>query len=114
MKLAVIGSRGFKNYRLMKSALIKYKIEEIISGGSKGADTLAEKFADEHKIKEIIFKPNYARYKREAPLMRNKQIVDYADKVIAFWDGESRGTKYTIDYARKRGKKIDVIHCEEK
>lgn len=109
MKLAVTGSRNFEDYELMKSALMKCSIKEIVSGGAKGADNLAERFADEYKIKKVIFKPNYAKYKKGAPLMRNKQIVDYADKVVAFWDGESKGTKYTIDYARKTGKQVDVI-----
>jgi len=113
MKLAVTGSRSFKDYESMKSILVKWKIEEIISGGARGADTLAERFADEHKIKKVIFKPDYAKYGKKAPLMRNRQIVDYVDRVIAFWDGESRGTKYTIDYARKNGKKVDVIQSKK-
>lgn len=114
MKLAIIGSRSFRDYELIKSVLMRYSIEEIVSGGAKGADTLAEKFADEHKIKKTIFQPNYVKYGKKAPLIRNREIVDYSDKVVAFWDGESRGTKYTIDYAEKKGKKVDVIHCEEK
>lgn len=61
MKLAVIGSRNFEDYELMKSVLMKYSIEEIVSGGARGADNLAEKSANEYKIKKIIFKPNYAR-----------------------------------------------------
>jgi len=113
MKLAVTGSRNFKNYKVMKKVLMKYKIEEIVSGGAKGADTLAERFADEHKIKKVIFKPDYAKYGKKAPLMRNKEIVDYSDKVIAFWDGKSRGTKYTIDYARKNRKKVNVIQSKK-
>lgn len=113
MKLAVIGSRSFKDYELMKPILIKWKIEEIVSGGAKGADTLAERFADEHKIKKVIFKPDYAKHGKKAPLMRNRQIVDYVDRVIAFWDGKSRGTKYTIDYARKNRKKVNVIQSKK-
>jgi len=113
MKLAVTGSRNFKNYKVMKKVLMKYKIEEIVSGGAKGADTLAERFADEHKIKKVIFKPDYAKYGKKAPLMRNRQIVDYVDRMIAFWDGKSRGTKYTIDYARKNRKKINVIQSKK-
>lgn len=113
MKLGVTGSRNFEDYELMKSILIKYSIEEIVSGGAKGADNLAERFADEHKIKKTIFRPNYIEYGKEAPLMRNRQIVDYADRVIGFWDGESRGTKYTTDYARKTGKQVDVIRSKK-
>lgn len=46
--------------------------------------------------------------------MRNKEIVDYADRIIAFWDGKSKGTEQVINYTRKIGKKVNVIHCEEK
>ena len=113
MKFAIIGSRSFKDYELMKSILIKYSIGEIVSGGAKGADTLAERFADEYKIKKVIFKSDYIKYEKKAPLVRNRQIVDYADKVVAFWDGESKGTKYTINYAKEKGKQINVIFSEK-
>lgn len=66
MKLAIIGSRNFEDYELMKSALMKCSIKEIVSGGADGADTLAERFADEHKIKKVTFKPDYPRYKRSS------------------------------------------------
>lgn len=114
MKLAIIGSRNFEDYELMESVLIKYSIEEVVSGGADGADTLAERFADEYKIRKTIFRPNYIKYGKEAPLGRNKEIVDYSDKVIAFWDGKSKGTEQVINYTRKIGKKVNVIHCEEK
>jgi len=113
MKFAIIGSRSFEDYELMKSILIKYSIGEIVSGGAEGADTLAERFADEYNIKKTIFQPDYIKYGKKAPLVRNRQIVDYADKVVAFWDGESKGTKYTINYAKKKGKQINVIFSEK-
>lgn len=93
----------------MKLFLKKYKIGEIVSGGARGADILAERFADENKIKKIIFRPNYIKYGRLAPLVRNERIVDYADKVIAFWNGKSRGTKHAINYAEKTGKHVNIV-----
>ena len=46
------------------------------------------------------------------PIVRNKQIVDYADHVVAFWDGNSKGTLSVINYAKKAGKPCDVILCK--
>lgn len=100
MKVAVIGSRGIKNADLKR--YIPPDTTLIISGGAVGVDTLAEKYADERGIEKMIIYPNYELYGRSAPLIRNKLIVDNADLVIAFWDGESRGTEYTISYAQRR------------
>jgi len=79
-----------------------------VSGGARGVDTLAEKYADKNDIPKLIFLPDYAKYGKIAPLIRNKKIVDNSDIIIAFWDGVSRGTKFTIDYAKAQGKKVIV------
>jgi len=93
---------------MVKEALRDLSITEIVSGGAKGADTLAEQFAKENNLPVKIFKPDWAKYGRGAGPVRNKQIVEYADKVIAFWDGESKGTKSSIDLAEKSGKLLTV------
>ena len=64
-----------------------------------GVDTIAKLFALENGIKYIEFLPNYQKYGRRAPIVRNYQMVDYGDSILAFWDGESRGTKSVINYA---------------
>lgn len=109
MKVAVIGSRGFTNYDLLKNELDKYTISMIISGGAIGADKLAEKYAKENNIKTQIIYPDWNTYGRGAGLIRNKDIVNESDIVIAFWDGTSKGTKFSIDYANKNNKKINMI-----
>ena len=101
MKVAIIGSRGITDLDISK--YMPEGIDLIISGGARGVDTLAEKYADEHGIPKLIIRPDYDLYGRRAPLVRNKIIVDNADLVIAFWDGESRGTSYTVEYAIKQG-----------
>lgn len=83
--------------------------DSIISGGAKGTDTYAKKFAKKYHIPYYEYLPEYKRYGIKAPLVRNKLIVDNADAVLAFWDGESRGTKYTIVYANKIGKPVKII-----
>lgn len=106
MKVAIIGSR---NLSVDIGLYIPENTEVIISGGAKGIDSLAEEYADTHNIKKMIFRPNYNKFGRNAPLIRDRVIVNNADLVIAIWDGKSGGTKYTIDYAKKLGKKIKVF-----
>lgn len=83
--------------------------DTIISGGAKGADTLARQFANEHNLELIEFIPDYKKYGRTAPLLRNKLIVEACDCLLAFWDGKSKGTKATLDYAEKLGKPVTVV-----
>jgi hypothetical protein len=110
MKIAVVGSRN-----IAVNNIGKYipHCDEIISGGAVGIDTCAAKYAQENGIKLTVIVPQYERYGRAAPIVRNKEIVDYADKIIAFWDGNSRGTLSVIKYAEKVRKPCDVILCEK-
>ena len=106
MKVAVIGSRGLTVNDLGK--YLPKDTTEIVSGGAKGIDTCARDYALLHDIKLTEFLPEYNKYGRGAPLKRNLQIIEYADVVIAFWDGKSRGTKYVIDNCKKLGVQVDV------
>ena len=107
IKLLIVGSRKLKDFDI--SLYIPKNVTHILSGGAEGVDTLAEQYADRHKISKTILYPRYDLYKKGAPLVRNDQLVDMCDRVLAFWDGKSRGTKHTIDYARKVGKPVNVI-----
>ncbi len=106
MKVAIIGSRNLTIKNLKK--YIPENTTEIVSGGAKGIDTCAREFAINNKIKFKEILPQYNKYGKTAPLKRNIEIIDYADIVIAFWDGESRGTKFVIDKCIEKGKKITV------
>ena len=109
MKIAIIGSRS-----LSPDNIGNYiqENDEIVSGGAKGVDACAEEYAKSKGLKLTRFLPQYDRYGNAAPLIRNKQIVEYADKVIAFWDGKSKGTRYVIEYAKKIGRACEVILCQ--
>ena len=109
MKIAIIGSRS-----LSPDNIGNYiqENDEIVSGGAKGVDACAAEYAKSKGLKLTLFLPQYKLYGKAAPLIRNKQIVDYADKVIAFWDGHSKGTLSVIKYAEKVGKPCEVIRCE--
>ena len=107
MKVAIIGSR-----LLIVNNLEEYipkNTVEIISGGAKGIDSCAKEFALKHSLKYTEFLPKYAKYGRAAPLKRNLQIIDYADFVLAFWDGKSKGTKFVINNCKKKNKPIRVL-----
>lgn len=106
MKVAVIGSRG-----LVVDDLEKYlprETTEIISGGARGVDACARKYALQHGLKLTEYLPEYNKYGRSAPLKRNITIIENADLVLAFWDGASRGTKYVIDNCEKRNIPIKI------
>ena len=107
MKVAVIGSRG-----CTVSDLEQYlppDVTEIVSGGARGVDTSARNYALAHGLKLTEFLPEYGKYGKRAPLLRNITIIDYADLVLAFWDGTSRGTKFVIENYKTRGKPIKVF-----
>lgn len=76
-------------------------------------DTIAKKFADKNKLSKIIIRPNYKLYGKGAPLKRNETLVTMADKILVIWDGKSKGTNYTINYAKKLNKEINVIIAQK-
>ena len=106
MKIAIIGSRNLKVNNL--GEYLPIGVTEIVSGGAKGIDTCAKIYALKNNIKLTEFLPDYDNYGRSAPIRRNVEIINYADVIVAFWDGTSHGTKFVIDNAKKRGKKVIV------
>ena len=110
MKLAVIGSRSISDIAL--DSYISEEVVEIVSGGAKGVDFCASEYARAKNIRLVEFLPEYNLYGRAAPIVRNKKIVDYADKVIVFWNGSSRGTLSVIEYAKKTSKPCEIILCK--
>ncbi len=110
MKVAVIGSRSIRQIPL--SAHLPPDTTEIITGGARGVDTAAQDYAKAHGIPLTVFLPDYARYRRAAPLKRNDRIVEACDLLLAFWDETSKGTKYTIDRCKAAGKTVKIIFCE--
>jgi hypothetical protein len=111
MKLAIIGSRTIESLDLDK--YIKEKPDVVISGGAKGIDTIAWKWAVENHIEVVVHRPNYNVDGRWAALRRNDVIVSEADKVIAFWNGKSTGTKYVINKAKELNKPLEIVMIKE-
>ena len=110
MNIAVIGSRTFQDQTLLNQVLSKAfsKDDTLISGGAKGADQLAETWARRKGITCRIFKPDWQRHSRSAGFKRNHTIIAHADKVIAFWDGQSKGTAHSIEMAKKKGLAVEI------
>lgn len=108
MKLLIIGSRSITDFDL--SPYISAEVDTIISGGANGIDSLAEQYADLHRLSKYILRPRYNLYGRAAPIIRNEQMVEMADAVLVVWDGESKGTQYTLKYAEKINKPLTLIN----
>lgn len=114
MKIAIVGSRSFKDYEFLKNEVEKFISENslqeatIVSGGAVGADALAEQFAAEKGYETIIFLPDRKTYGRKACRVRNTEIVETGDVVFAFWDGISTGTKDSIDKAQNLNKPVFI------
>lgn len=110
MKVLICGSRAFNDYELLKKVIRNpKKISTIITGCAKGADMLAIRYALEHNIPIEKYPAEWDVYGKSAGIRRNIIMVNKADAILAFWDGKSKGTKFTIDYAIKSNKYIKVI-----
>lgn len=118
MRIVIAGSRGFEDYALLEQTLDRILAEqtepvELISGHAKGADLLAQRFAKEKDLPIHIIKPDWKTYERAAGPIRNRQMLDYAKEesplVIAFWDGQSKGTRNTIETARSLGIPAEIV-----
>lgn len=118
MKLAIVGGRDFSNSVKFEDVISFYfravngklSVDEIVSGGAKGADALAKKLALSETVTYKEFPANWELYGPAAGPKRNEEIVKYSDQILAFWDGVSTGTKSTINFARKYKKNTIIIY----
>lgn len=112
MKVIIAGGRLFNDYELLVQrcthALSNQEDIEIVSGTANGADKLGERFAKDNGYSIIQFPADWDKFGKSAGYKRNAQMSEYADALIAFWDGKSKGTKHMIDLAKKTGLKVKV------
>ena len=76
----------------------------VVTGGAAGVDTIAEKWAKNNNIEWVCYLPRWDIYGKRAGILRNKDMIDFADVLISFWDGQSPGTKQAIEYAIEIGR----------
>lgn len=113
-KIIIAGGREFDNYdaleELVSNLLFhEYTGDEIVSGAAKGADRLGEKFAKDKGILIKQFPADWDTHGKRAGYLRNAEMAEYADMLIAFWDGYSKGTKHMIDLALKEQLEVHVF-----
>jgi hypothetical protein len=112
MKVIIAGSRDFNDYEELKticdSVIGEAEVTAIISGTARGADKLGEKYAKERGYNIERFPADWDKHGKAAGFVRNMAMAEAGDKLIAFWDGESVGTRHMIRLATERG--IPFIH----
>ena len=113
MKFAIIGSRIFNDYGILRNFadyFIDSDDDSIVSGGAKGADSLGYQYAKDNGLDYTLFAANWDEFGKSAGFRRNQQIVDACDMVLAFWDGVSKGTQDTINKAKKVKKPTFIVY----
>ena len=127
LRVIIAGSRDFNDYELLKKSAIEIitkktmlpDLTRIISGGARGADTLGERFANEMGLEISRFIPDWDGLGKRAGYVRNAEMAKFAVEddndgmLIAFWDGQSRGTKHMIDLAKRYGLEVYVVNYKE-
>ena len=114
IKVIIAGGRDFDDYpklcRICDVILQGQNKVEIVSGTCKGADLLGERYAIERNYHIKQFPADWKRYGKSAGYKRNVEMAVYADELIAFWDGKSKGTKNMIDQATQAGLNVKVSY----
>ena len=116
-RLIIAGSRGFVDYELMKGVcdkLFKKKPFTVISGGARGADKLAERYAKEKGIDCRVIEADWGRLGKKAGYLRNKVMREEGQALLAFWDGQSRGTSHMIDLCMIEGLPVKICYYKER
>lgn len=110
MKTIIAGSRAIRDYGVVARAIQEsgFEITEVVSGGAQGVDSLGEVWANGNHVPVKRFPAKWKRYGSKAGPIRNQQMADYADALVAVWNGKSSGTRDMIKKARKCGLKVFV------
>ena len=119
-RIIIAGGRNFNDYNLLKEKVDniisdKRKTHQIyiVSGKARGADSLGEKYANENGLNIMEFPADWDKHGRSAGYKRNVEMAVNADALIAFWDGESRGTKHMIDIAKEKNLLTRIIRYND-
>ena len=120
MRIIIAGSREYNNYEEAAKLIDKFIKDVnssnvvIVSGGAKGADKIGEEYAARNGLDCVVYKANWGKYGKQAGIIRNGEMAKNADCLLAFWNGESRGTYNMINTAKKRKLKVRVFNYSNK
>lgn len=116
-KIIIAGSRGIDDWPLVKRTLdillAATSDAEVVSGGARGVDAMGEQYAEERGWNVRLFVPDWKMRGKAAGPIRNREMAEYADMLIAFWDGRSPGTANMIDEARAQGLELRIVRCDK-
>lgn len=111
MKIAIVGSRGFHDPQAVADMVATFPPDTtVVSGGARGVDTWAAQTARACGLAIEVYPADWDAYGKRAGFVRNYDIVKASDRVIAFWDGQSKGTAHTIRIAREMGKEVHIVY----
>ena len=116
MRIIIAGSREYNNYEEAAKLIDKFIKDVnssnvvIVSGGAKGADKIGEEYAARNDLDCVVYKANWGKYGKQAGIIRNGEMAKNADCLLAFWEGESRGTYNMVNTAKKRKLKVRVFN----
>lgn len=115
MRVIIAGSRTITDYSIVCRAIFialwnwqkEYSdVTEVLSGSARGVDRLGEQWARKNGKQLLLYPANWDKYGKRAGYLRNIEMANYADMLIAIWDGKSKGTSHMIDIAKKKGLEV--------
>lgn len=119
-KLIVAGSRGFDDYKLLHDRILEFVDQlphnldvSIVSGMARGADMLAVQFAKRNNVVLHEFPADWKEYGKQAGYLRNEQMANASHGLLAFWDGQSKGTAHMIRTMKNQQKVVHVVYYKE-
>jgi len=118
-RIIIAGGRDFNNMEILRNALevnttgLMANTLQIVSGGARGADSLGERLAREHRTNLAVFPAQWEQHGKSAGYIRNELMAQNADMLIAFWDGQSRGTEHMINLARKYQLEVHIVNYKQ-
>lgn len=120
VRIVVCGTRAYDDethvFKALDQLTRKWNKEDIaiVTGGAEGPDKIAEQWSFKRMVTRVIFHADWQKYGKQAGMIRNSEMAKYGTHCVAFWDGESVGTRDMIRKAKKQGLKVKIIDIAEK
>lgn len=113
-RVIIAGGRDFNDYQRLKDYMdwALQNIEKeiiVVSGGARGADLLGEQYANERGYSVDLHPADWEKHGKGAGFIRNREMAENADALVAFWDGKSRGTEHMINFAKTHGLNVRIV-----